>query len=163
MYVMHSSHNMFPLTNAHHSCGSTTEPEWSLRYLQQLPDCRQLYPFLGQSRSQARLNVIASYDQSNELFKVWSTSIEIPSDLLFIKAFLSKEMMCSCALWSEVEGGVPGVLEMGPIQRLLNGAKFNMCLMLRMSNLETEFLGSGLGRVTIEVLIDSIELQHSQA
>ena len=26
--------------------------------------------FLGQSRSQARLNAIASYDQSNELFKV---------------------------------------------------------------------------------------------
>lgn len=26
--------------------------------------------FLGQTRSQARLNVIASYDQSNELFKV---------------------------------------------------------------------------------------------
>jgi cyclopropane-fatty-acyl-phospholipid synthase len=26
--------------------------------------------FLGQSPSQARLNVIASYDQSNELFKV---------------------------------------------------------------------------------------------
>ena len=33
--------------------------------------------FLGQSRSQARLNVIASYDQSNELFKVnQSTSIK---------------------------------------------------------------------------------------
>lgn len=26
--------------------------------------------FLGQTRSQARLNAIASYDQSNELFKV---------------------------------------------------------------------------------------------
>ncbi|KAG6918497.1 hypothetical protein DXG01_013857 [Tephrocybe rancida] len=33
--------------------------------------------FLGQTRSQARLNAIASYDQSNELFK----------------AFLSAEMM----------------------------------------------------------------------
>ena len=30
--------------------------------------------FLGQSRSQARLNAIASYDQSNELFKVWSSN-----------------------------------------------------------------------------------------
>ena len=29
--------------------------------------------FLGQSRSQARLNAIVSYDQSNGLFKVWST------------------------------------------------------------------------------------------
>ncbi|KIJ91371.1 hypothetical protein K443DRAFT_14454 [Laccaria amethystina LaAM-08-1] len=53
--------------------------------------------FLGQTRSQARLNAIASYDQSNELFK----------------AFLSKEMMYSCALWSEAEGGVRGDLEMG--------------------------------------------------
>ena len=31
--------------------------------------------FLGQSRSQARLNAIASYDQSNELFKVSSTGL----------------------------------------------------------------------------------------
>ena len=39
--------------------------------------------FLGQSRSQARLNVIASYDQSNELFKVCrSICEEIFSDAL---------------------------------------------------------------------------------
>ncbi|GLB33310.1 putative cyclopropane fatty acid synthase [Lyophyllum shimeji] len=54
--------------------------------------------FLGQTRSQARLNAIASYDQSNELFK----------------AFLSQEMMYSCALWSDAEGGVRGDLEDGP-------------------------------------------------
>ncbi|KAJ7638374.1 cyclopropane-fatty-acyl-phospholipid synthase [Roridomyces roridus] len=54
--------------------------------------------FLGQTRSQARLNAIASYDQSNELFK----------------AFLSKEMMYSCALWSSEEHGVRGDLEFGP-------------------------------------------------
>ncbi|KAH8829939.1 cyclopropane-fatty-acyl-phospholipid synthase [Flagelloscypha sp. PMI_526] len=48
--------------------------------------------FLGQTRSQARLNAMASYDQSNELFK----------------AFLSSEMMYSCALWSDEEGGVRG-------------------------------------------------------
>ncbi|KAG5732271.1 Cyclopropane-fatty-acyl-phospholipid synthase [Termitomyces sp. T112] len=54
--------------------------------------------FLGQTRSQARLNVIASYDQSNELFK----------------AFLSAEMMYSCALWSDSEGGVCGDIEDGP-------------------------------------------------
>lgn len=48
----------------------------------------------GQTYSQARLNAIASYDQSNELFK----------------AFLSQEMMYSCALWSEEEGGVRGDL-----------------------------------------------------
>ncbi|KAI0357092.1 cyclopropane-fatty-acyl-phospholipid synthase [Trametes cingulata] len=50
--------------------------------------------FFGQTRSRARLNVIASYDQSNELFK----------------AFLSKEMMYSCALWGDEEGGVRGDL-----------------------------------------------------
>lgn len=34
--------------------------------------------FLGQSRSQARLNAIASYDQSNELFKVyWTIDLKI--------------------------------------------------------------------------------------
>ncbi|KAI0260501.1 putative cyclopropane fatty acid synthase [Gloeopeniophorella convolvens] len=49
----------------------------------------------GQTRANARLNVIASYDQSNELFK----------------AFLSKEMMFSCALWSDEEGGVHGDLQ----------------------------------------------------
>ncbi|KAF5372015.1 hypothetical protein D9615_008056 [Tricholomella constricta] len=54
--------------------------------------------FLGQTRSQARLNAIASYDQSNELFK----------------AFLSREMMYSCALWSDAEGGVRGDLVDGP-------------------------------------------------
>ncbi|CAL1703270.1 unnamed protein product [Somion occarium] len=52
----------------------------------------------GQTRSQARLNAIASYDQSNELFK----------------AFLSTEMMYSCALWSDAEGGVHGDLVSGP-------------------------------------------------
>ena len=30
--------------------------------------------FLGQTRSQAQLNAIVSYDQSNELFKVCSTT-----------------------------------------------------------------------------------------
>ncbi|KAF8803927.1 cyclopropane-fatty-acyl-phospholipid synthase [Phlegmacium glaucopus] len=63
--------------------------------------------FLGQTRSQARLNAIASYDQSNELFK----------------AFLSKEMMYSCALWSEAEGGVRGDLEMGPTPGDLEAAQ----------------------------------------
>jgi len=50
--------------------------------------------FLGQTLTQARFNVVASYDQSNELFK----------------AFLSNEMMYSCALWSDREGGVDGDL-----------------------------------------------------
>ncbi|KAL0949084.1 hypothetical protein HGRIS_009176 [Hohenbuehelia grisea] len=63
--------------------------------------------FLGQTQSQARLNAIASYDQSNELFK----------------AFLSKEMMYSCALWDEAEGGVRGDLEIGPTPGDLEAAQ----------------------------------------
>ena len=50
--------------------------------------------FLGQSLSRARLNVMDAYDQSNDLFN----------------AFLSKEMMYSCALWSDEEGGFRGDL-----------------------------------------------------
>jgi cyclopropane-fatty-acyl-phospholipid synthase len=49
----------------------------------------------GQTKSQARLNAVASYDQSNALFR----------------AFLSKEMMYSCALWGDEEGGPRGDLE----------------------------------------------------
>ncbi|TFK64902.1 putative cyclopropane fatty acid synthase [Pluteus cervinus] len=62
---------------------------------------------LGQTRSQARLNAIASYDQSNELFK----------------AFLSKEMMYSCALWDTPEGGVRGDLVTGPTPGDLEAAQ----------------------------------------
>ena len=50
--------------------------------------------FLGQSLSQARLNVMDAYDQSNDLFK----------------GFLSNEMMYSCALWSDEEGSFRGDL-----------------------------------------------------
>lgn len=70
----------------------------------------------GQTRSQARLNAIASYDQSNELFKVRLDLSYIKfssSDYNFVirlQAFLSKEMMYSCALWSDAEGGVHGDL-----------------------------------------------------
>ncbi|THV00553.1 cyclopropane-fatty-acyl-phospholipid synthase [Dendrothele bispora CBS 962.96] len=65
--------------------------------------------FLGQTKSQARLNAMASYDQSNELFK----------------AFLSDEMMYSCALWSDAEGGVRGDVEpgMGPTPGDLEAAQ----------------------------------------
>ncbi|KAF9645341.1 cyclopropane fatty acid synthase [Thelephora ganbajun] len=50
--------------------------------------------FLGQSLSRSRLNVMDAYDQSNDLFK----------------GFLSEEMMYSCALWSDGEGGLRGDL-----------------------------------------------------
>jgi len=50
--------------------------------------------FVGQSLSRARLNAVNAYDQSNDLFE----------------AFLSKEMMYSCAFWSDEEGGLKGDL-----------------------------------------------------
>ncbi|KAF5321236.1 hypothetical protein D9619_001160 [Psilocybe cf. subviscida] len=95
--------------------------------------------FLGQTRSQARLNAIASYDQSNELFK----------------AFLSKEMMYSCGLWSEAEGGVRGDLEMGPTPGDLEAAQLRKIRhVLRAARVKPghrilEF-GSGWGGLAIE-------------
>jgi cyclopropane-fatty-acyl-phospholipid synthase len=96
--------------------------------------------FLGQTRSQARLNAIASYDQSNELFK----------------AFLSKEMMYSCALWTPQEGGVRGDLEMGPFPGDLEAAqRRKLHHVLRAARVKPgdrvlEF-GSGWGGLAIEV------------
>lgn len=72
--------------------------------------------FFGQTRSRARLNVISSYDQSNELFKVRPFHHRSPLKLSLTdasQAFLSKEMMYSCALWGEDEGGVRGDLTKG--------------------------------------------------
>lgn len=95
--------------------------------------------FLGQTRSQARLNAIASYDQSNELFK----------------AFLSKEMMYSCALWGENEGGVRGDLDMGPTPGDLESAQIRkLHHVLRAARVKRgdrilEF-GSGWGGLAIE-------------
>lgn len=80
--------------------------------------------FLGQTRSQARLNVIASYDQSNELFKASLSSLllaRIESNTT--QAFLSSEMMYSCALWADAEGGVRGDLESGPFPGDLEAAQ----------------------------------------
>lgn len=96
--------------------------------------------FLGQTRSQARLNAIASYDQSNELFK----------------AFLSKEMMYSCGLWSDAEGGVRGDLEFGPTPGDLEAAQLRkLHHVLRAARVKPgdrilEF-GSGWGGLAIEV------------
>ncbi|KAJ2918237.1 hypothetical protein MD484_g2159, partial [Candolleomyces efflorescens] len=95
--------------------------------------------FLGQTRSQARLNAIASYDQSNELFK----------------AFLSKEMMYSCALWSQEEGGVRGDMELGPMPGDLEAAqRRKLHHVLRAARVKPgdrilEF-GSGWGGLAIE-------------
>ncbi|KAJ7683312.1 CFS1-like protein [Mycena rosella] len=49
---------------------------------------------LGQSIARARLNAVAGYDASNTMFQ----------------AFLSEEMMYSCAMWSEDLGGINGDL-----------------------------------------------------
>ncbi|KAF7301242.1 Cyclopropane-fatty-acyl-phospholipid synthase [Mycena indigotica] len=94
---------------------------------------------LGQTQSQARLNVIASYDQSNELFK----------------AFLSKEMMYSCALWDSPEGGVRGDLESGPTPGDLESAQLRKIhhvlrkARVRPGDRILEF-GSGWGGLAIE-------------
>ncbi|EDR07813.1 cyclopropane-fatty-acyl-phospholipid synthase [Laccaria bicolor S238N-H82] len=113
--------------------------------------------FLGQTRSQARLNAIASYDQSNELFK----------------AFLSKEMMYSCALWSEAEGGVRGDLEVGPTPGDLEAAqRRKIHHVLRAARVKTghrilEF-GSGWGGLAIEAArsfgceVDTLTLSKEQ-
>ncbi|KII95994.1 hypothetical protein PLICRDRAFT_48917 [Plicaturopsis crispa FD-325 SS-3] len=95
--------------------------------------------FRGQTRSQARLNAIASYDQSNELFK----------------AFLSQEMMYSCALWDDSEGGVRGDLITGPTPGDLEAAqRRKIHHVLRKARVKPghrilEF-GSGWGGLSIE-------------
>lgn len=113
--------------------------------------------FLGQTRSQARLNAIASYDQSNELFK----------------AFLSKEMMYSCALWSEAEGGVRGDFETGPTPGDLEAAQQRKIHhVLRAARVKPghrilEF-GSGWGGLAIEAArsfgceVDTLTLSKEQ-
>lgn len=98
--------------------------------------------FLGQSKANARLNVIASYDQSNELFK----------------AFLSKEMMYSCALWGESEGGVRGDLEVGPTPGDLEAAQRRkirhvLCQARVKSGDRILEFGTGWGGLAIEVKI----------
>ncbi len=98
--------------------------------------------FLGQTKANARLNVIASYDQSNELFK----------------AFLSQEMMYSCALWDDAEAGVRGDLDMGPTPGDLEAAqRRKIHHVLRQARVKPgdhilEF-GSGWGGLAIEVSI----------
>ncbi|KZT65668.1 CFS1-like protein [Daedalea quercina L-15889] len=95
--------------------------------------------FAGQTHSRARLNVVASYDLSNEMYK----------------AFLSKEMMYSCALWSEEEGGVRGDLVSGPTPGDLEAAQRRKNehvlrqLRLRPGHRLLEF-GTGWGALAIE-------------
>ena len=80
------------------------------------------------------------------------------SDPLFIKAFLSNEMMYSCAFWSEEEGGVRGDLEMGPSPGDLEAAQLRKirhvldAARVKPGNRILEF-GSGWGGLAIEVLL----------
>ncbi|KAJ8595054.1 cyclopropane-fatty-acyl-phospholipid synthase [Rhizopogon salebrosus TDB-379] len=113
--------------------------------------------FLGQTRSKARLNAIASYDQSNELFK----------------AFLSQEMMYSCALWSEAEGGVRGDLVSGPTPGDLEAAQLRKiryvltAAKVKPGDRILEF-GSGWGGMAIEAArtfgceVDTLTLSMEQ-
>ncbi|KAI9572427.1 Mycolic acid cyclopropane synthetase-domain-containing protein [Boletus coccyginus] len=113
--------------------------------------------FLGQTRSRARLNAIASYDQSNELFK----------------AFLSKEMMYSCGLWSDAEGGVRGDLIDGPFPGDLEAAQLRKIryvltkAKVKPGDRILEF-GSGWGGLAIEAArtfgcdVDTLTLSKEQ-
>ncbi|KAF9242945.1 Mycolic acid cyclopropane synthetase-domain-containing protein [Melanogaster broomeanus] len=113
--------------------------------------------FFGQTRSKARLNAIASYDQSNELFK----------------AFLSKEMMYSCALWSEAEGGVRGDLTNGRFAGDLEAAQLRKirhvltAAKVKSGDRILEF-GSGWGGMAIEAArtfgceVDTLTLSKEQ-
>lgn len=115
---------------------------------------------LGQSKRQARLNAIAAYDQSNELFKVslhlsiYSTSFHSKG---CVQAVLSKEMMYSCALWGDSEGGIDGDLEKGSQIGALEAAQLRKIHhVLRKARVKPghrllEF-GSGWGGLAIEVL-----------
>ena len=73
-----------------------------------------------------------------------------------LQAFLSKEMMYSCALWSEAEGGVRGDLEIGPSPGDLEAAQLRKIHhVLRAARVKPghrilEF-GSGWGGLAIEV------------
>ncbi|EIW82157.1 cyclopropane-fatty-acyl-phospholipid synthase [Coniophora puteana RWD-64-598 SS2] len=113
--------------------------------------------FLGQTRSRARLNAIASYDQSNELFK----------------AFLSNEMMYSCGLWSDAENGVRGDLTVGPTPGDLEAAQLRKIrhvltkARVKPGDRILEF-GSGWGGLAIEAVrsfgceVDTLTLSKEQ-
>jgi cyclopropane fatty-acyl-phospholipid synthase-like methyltransferase len=73
-----------------------------------------------------------------------------------LQAFLSKEMMYSCALWDDAEGGVRGDLEVGPNPGDLEAAqRRKIHHVLRKARVQPghrilEF-GSGWGGLAIEV------------
>lgn len=117
--------------------------------------------FTGQTKSRARLNAIASYDQSNELFKASNLHGAVnhqcaDSYSCSSQAFLSKEMMYSCGLWSDAERGVRGDLELGPQPGDLEAAQLRKLhhvlhkARVKPGHRILEF-GSGWGGLAIEV------------
>ncbi|KAI0289512.1 cyclopropane fatty acid synthase [Russula brevipes] len=116
---------------------STTVSGWSNAYF-------------GQTRSRSRLNVIAGYDQSNDLYE----------------AFLSKDMMYSSALWSDriQNGGHNAELEaaqLWKIHHVLRSAR------IKRGHRVLEF-GSGWGSVAFEAArqygceVDTLTLSINQ-
>ncbi|KAF9456683.1 putative cyclopropane fatty acid synthase [Collybia nuda] len=112
--------------------------------------------FFGQSVSNARLNVIAAYDYGNDFFK----------------AFLSEDMMYSCAIWSDELGGVRGDLNKGPFPGDLEAAQLNKVHhVLRKARVRSgdrllEF-GTGWGTTAIEAakigcIVDTLTLSIEQ-
>ena len=96
--------------------------------------------FFGQSLSRAKLNVMDAYDQSNDLFK----------------GFLSEEMMYSCALWSDEEGGLRGDLFSTDRPLGLEAAQLrkirHVLTMARVKpGMKVLEFGSGWGAMAIEV------------
>ena len=81
------------------------------------------------------------------------------------KAFLSKEMMYSCALWGEAEGGVRGDLDMGPTPGDLEAAQLRKihhvlkAARVKPGNRILEF-GSGWGGLAI--VVSTIEIHLTQ-
>ncbi|KZT01851.1 cyclopropane-fatty-acyl-phospholipid synthase [Laetiporus sulphureus 93-53] len=112
---------------------------------------------IGQTRFRARLNAIASYDQSNDLFQ----------------AFLSSEMMYSCALWGHEECGADGDLTLGRTSDDLEAAqrrKIHHILQLarvKPGHRILEF-GTGWGALAIEAartygcVVDTLTLSKEQ-
>ncbi|RDB28999.1 Tuberculostearic acid methyltransferase UfaA1 [Hypsizygus marmoreus] len=110
----------------------------------------------GQSLSNAKLNVVAAYDYDNDLFK----------------AFLSEDMMYSCALWPDELGGVRGDLTKGPFPGDLEAAQlYKVHHVLKKARVRRgdrllEF-GSGWGTMAIEAAklgctVDTLTLSIQQ-
>ncbi|KAI0373250.1 cyclopropane-fatty-acyl-phospholipid synthase [Pilatotrama ljubarskyi] len=110
----------------------------------------------GQAPGMAKWNVEVAYDTSNAFFQ----------------CFLSKEMMYSCAIWGDAEGGVRGDLINGPTPGDLEAAqqrKIHNILAkarVRPGNRLLE-IGSGWGAMAIEAAklgctVDTVTLSREQ-